>query len=474
MARRSPSPTGGTTEPEPVFKGVPKFKKRKPVATWVPPTEHFDEQDGASCLPAVQKPNLKRRVLERSAQHVIKVKDLPHRDSGASVDRPSYSADYLSELKSSTPQTPSQLSLTEEAPTVTVDIASKFGEDALALSRDQYASPLQAHIPSEAEIREKKERRRRLAKEKDFISLNDDEGHDLQEDSNNEDEDPRTRSLIIPADEVDLKSKYGESRLVRDDEDIAEGFDDFVEDAGKVTLGRKAAKEQDKQRRKEMEEQIRAAQHGYGYGAGASESEDDEDDEADEEEVKRNVAYEAAQTQKGTYVIGGGVRKDHGNKEDRERRRLELPKTKPVPEFKVVVGRLAEMARLKEHDVEEKRNRLQRLGKEKEEIEKEEIRVKDLLREAGERFEKLRMEATTVNGDLASGAADQVTNGDSRTSAMDTFRAVGLSDTPGPVPAPDSSDDDAPGGLGSLNAPRGLGSSSGMAQMRKDDDDDWY
>ena len=94
-------------------------------------------------------------------------------------------------------------------------------------------------IPTDAEIREKKERRARLAKEQDFISLDNDGGNTVIEDVDDELNDEK---ILLPYAQRASSSKE-ETRLVRDNEDIAEGFDELVSD-GRVALGKKVEREQ--------------------------------------------------------------------------------------------------------------------------------------------------------------------------------------------------------------------------------------
>jgi len=251
------------------------------------------------------------------------------------------------------------------------------------------------HIPSAAEIQEKKERRRRLAKEHDYISLNDDNNTTTEDAPLSDDEFAPRHTLIIPADELKPSKYETDTRLVRDDEDIFEDFEQFTEDSGKVALSRRGIREQEKLRRKELADQIKAAQHGYGYGAGVSDDDDDEDekgDEIDQEEVARIAAYEAAQTRAGTYSTGSSLQRERA-REEKARRRFEVqPKIRQIPELKAVVGRFWEMVRAKEAEVEASKRRLEKVARERVEMGEEEVRIKALLKEAGERYEKLRQE----------------------------------------------------------------------------------
>jgi hypothetical protein len=223
--------------------------------TELPSAGRNEGDDGAILTP--KKPVLAQRALENNAfRKSTTTSRLPTRPFGDDDDRPNYSKEYLDELQSSTPNTPQNLSalhITDDDP---MDLDPSELEGALIVNEDEFQNNTVPEILSETQIREKKERRARLAREQDFISLNDDDNR------------PR--------------SKKDETRLVREDEDLGEGFDEFVEDGG-LSLGKKAAKEARRRQRKEMEEMILHAE-------GSSE---------DESEVERMAAFEAAQTRAG-------------------------------------------------------------------------------------------------------------------------------------------------------------------------------
>ena len=82
-----------------------------------------------------------------------------------------------------------------------------------------------SHILTEAEIRERKERRVRLAGESkaaDFISLDDSD--------NSENEYLQSNRVTVRIDTD--KPRKSESRLIAEDEDLGEGYDEFVSDGG--------------------------------------------------------------------------------------------------------------------------------------------------------------------------------------------------------------------------------------------------
>lgn len=326
-----------------------------------------DDPDDSSTLVTPKRSTLSRVAIQRNAE---KRSDVPFRVSlESNSDRPSYSKDYLDELKQSTPITPRDVASpsttdTEDtgAPTLrTLNVASKFGAD---LSR--YQPP--TAIPSDAEIQEKKARRARLAKENDFISL-----EDQADDEDDEDEavtrDEQGRLILRP------KEKYPETRLVHDDEDMLEGFDDYTTD-GKITFGRKAQKAEDQRRRAEMASMIADAE--------GQDAESDQDDE-DESEAERNAAFEVAQTRHGTYATR--------EQQDADTLRPQTPpRVAPLPTLDAVVERLRKRLEEMETACMVKSNEMQSLVREKTQIGEEEVRVQAALKETGEKYQKLKEE----------------------------------------------------------------------------------
>ncbi|KNG83660.1 hypothetical protein ANOM_007332 [Aspergillus nomiae NRRL 13137] len=320
------------------------------------------EQESEVVLPKRQ--GLGRRALENSALQ----RSLTPSGSGSQLplrvgpeqDRPSYNNEYLKELRNSTPSTPKNT--TDDDQEKTIDVAAKFGEVM------KVTAP--AAIPSEAEIREKKERRARLAKEqqygisteKDFISLND-TMEDEEWDSRNAKEDLR------------------DTRLIRDDEDFAEGFDEFVED-GRITLGRKAERERVKKQREEMRELIEDAE-------GVS----DEDDS----DLEEKAAYEAAQTK---AAMG------HGGKDYTDRPKTP-PKMTSLPRLSTCLDRLRTTLAVMEKSKTQMIDRMEELRKEKADIAVREVEIQALIKEAGDNYEKLKQEAGRTPGSDEDSAAER-------------------------------------------------------------------
>lgn len=341
----------------------PALNKTKRPSSRVSLASDGDGDESTTFIP--KKSNLSRIAAERNAERIAAKRD------DTDNARPSYNKDYLEELKSSTPSKPKDLDDSSKA----LDVAAKFGPPATL--QNTHSS-----IPSEAEIREKKERRKRLAKENEFIALND--GEEAAEDEDEDDNEFKPRDITART-----KEKYAETRLVHDDEDFAEGFEDFTED-GKISLGKKAEREQEKKRRKEMQETIQEAEGG------------DSDQSGNDSEAERNEAYERAQTKAGTYSSRDVT-------QDRAQRPKTPPKITPLPELGKILerlrGNLAEMEMAKG----QKEQRLRELKEEKQDSYERGIWIQNQLKEAGERFEELRAEAAvhSTNG----GDAPQKTDG---------------------------------------------------------------
>lgn len=322
-----------------------------------------EEDDQSVSVFTPKKSNLSRQAIEKNALRksfgASLASDLvPLRQS---EDRPSYSAEYLSELKSSTPSTPKDLKPDTEQ-SQAIDLAAKFGSDLSVYEN--------LAIPTDAEIREKKERRARLAKEEEYIELH---GSDESDDDSNE-------ITIRP------RKDHAEARLIHEDEDIAEGFDDYVED-GRIALGRKAEREQKRKLKSEMETLINEAE-------GGSSS-----DETDDSEVERRQAYEAAQTRAG---MDGLQKQENSNHPQRPRT---PPKITPLPTLNGCLEKLRANLSKMQYEKMQRAKKLEEVRREKLEMAEREVEIQRLLKEAGENYERLRGQ---IGGELAAATNGQI------------------------------------------------------------------
>lgn len=330
----------------------PKQKSKLRISFNPDETTMVEDSIGPSEVITPKKPRSKKKVQEKSGlRHPWtpsgSSENLPLR-VGQEADRPTYSQDYLKELRDSTPSTPKHagsMHTSEDEGERSLDIAAKFG--GVVSVSNQLG---QSAIPSEAEIREKKERRARLAQEQDYISLDADESGEIS---------------LLP------KKEQQDTRLVRDDEDFAEGFDEFVED-GKISLGKKAEKEQRRRQRAEMKELI-------------NEAEDSSDE--DESDAERRAAYENAQTRAAM----------DGLSKHRAKYLPSRPKTPPkitsLPRLASNLERLRLSLNTMEQSKSQMVRRMEELRKEKVDIATRETEIQKLLKEAGENYTKLRAEA---------------------------------------------------------------------------------
>lgn len=328
-------------------------------------TSMADDDDHESEVVIPKRHGLGRKAMERSAAQrnlaPSNISDrLPSR-LNRDQDRPSYSSEYLKELRDSTPSTPKPSS--DDGRDRAIDVAAKFGE-VMTVSGPSI-------IPSESEIREKKARRARLALEQkakgdDYISLSDNAIDEYDWDA------------------VGRGEKHEETRLVRDDEDFAEGFDEYVED-GKISLGWKAEVEQKRKEREAMRDLINDAE-------GISDEE--------ESDLEEKAAYEATQTK---AAMGNGK----SNGIDRPRT---PPKISSLPRLANSLQRLRTSLAAMETSKTQMISRMEELRQEKADIAVREVEIQSLIKESGENYERLKKEAgieASADADVSAGALEK-------------------------------------------------------------------
>ncbi|KAF2771802.1 hypothetical protein EJ03DRAFT_380982 [Teratosphaeria nubilosa] len=336
-----------------------------------------DHEEAGSGVVTPKRSNVSRVAVQRNASQrsSLLASTLPTRRADDEEDRLAYTAASLQELKDSTPSTP-QATIDQDAGmqlvsqgTQELDLSSKFGS---SLSRYQQPSA----IPSAAEIAEKKARRARMAKEQaaeEYISLDpDDPGLDNEdEDDPNVMRDENGKLVLKPKDKYNM----AESRLVHEDEDIMENFEDFTED-GKMHLGRKAEAEAARQRRADMAAQIAQA-----------EGDVSDSDASDASEKERNAAFEAAQTRHGTYAANGTSEDPYAHL-----RPNTPPKITPLPTIDSVIERLRRQLSEMQSGRLQKLKVMEELQREKIRLGEEEIRIQKALKETAEKFQEMRRE----------------------------------------------------------------------------------
>lgn len=388
----------GDDDGDSILLGEPVFTPKKPISGLV---------QTASENSAIKKGMARNNLLPGLNRLAMRSADSGGVGADDDEGRPRYSKEYLSELQNSTPNTPQNIrsmhTTTSEDDEMSLDPSELEGA-MIVDTGSSGAAAAAAEIPqtavlSAAEIREKKERRARLAKQQsaagdDFISLSDDGGDDSTT--------RRTAGesyLTVLSRQSHLssssssKNKKKESRLVAEDEDLGEGFDSFVEDAGGLSLSRKAEREARKKQRAAMASMIQTAE-------GANDDEDGSD--SDDSEAERRAAYEKAQTRAG---MDGLKRKDTATTTTSNgSAQLPPPKITPLPDLSVLVADFkAKMAR-KEAELQRMRARIDELRAERDGVLAREPEVQKLLDEAGERYKALTAPAGAEAGTVADDA----------------------------------------------------------------------
>ncbi|RYP45885.1 hypothetical protein DL768_007842 [Monosporascus sp. mg162] len=301
-----------------------------------------------------------------------------------------YSKEYLSELQNSTPNTPQNLSTADDE--MSLDPSELEGAMVVDSGTGQEVAPLpgaphRTEILTEAQIQEKKERRVRLAKAQgndDFISLSDDDNGDQRRAG-----DSYLAVLSRRSDDHGPAPRSEATRLVREDEDLGEGFDAFVEDGG-LSLGAKAEREARREQRAQMASLIEAAE-------GASV----EDEISDDSEAERRAAYEAAQTRKGMDGLKAAKRTLDGNAREGV---VPVPhRIAPLPDLSVLLDEFRGRVQRRKDEVARARARIAELRAERDGIARREPEVQRLLDEAGERYRALVMPGSTGSGSAGGG-----------------------------------------------------------------------
>lgn len=321
-------------------------KKRKPASRLSFGVRADDEEDGADAGgPDVA--TAKKKSEGSGLKKVISLKDLAMR-SREDDDRPRYSKEYLDELQSSTPNTPRPPSHSDVPPEAEDEMSLDASElEGAVIVEDPSSAPAAPsstsapRILTASEIQEKKDRRARRAHE-DFISLSDED-----------EEDASAR-----------RKKKDDGRLARDDENIYEGFEEFVED-GDVALGRRAEREARRRKRAEMASLI-------------AEAEGNSDEESDESEAERRAAFEAAQSRAGMDGLKRPTR-DPGEPAPK-------PRLTPLPTMAECLRSLQETLAAKKAELEARSRKVAELRVEREEIRNREAEVQRLVDEAGEKY----------------------------------------------------------------------------------------
>ena len=199
---------------------------------------------------------------------------------------------------------------------------------------------------------------------------------------------------------------------MRDDEDIAEGFDDFVED-GRIALGRKAEREQRRKQKADIRNLIDEAEGGSS------------DDQSDDSEAERNAAYEAAQTRAG---MDGLVKSTNSERAQRARTPAKIP---PLPTLGGCLEKLKAKAAKMEYERLTKERALELVRRELEDVRVREEELQGLLNEAGEKYREAREEMELgvngvgkIEGEMTATGSGSMRNGVVKSEGGDTRNGV--------------------------------------------------
>lgn len=352
--------------------GAQKQKKKPKSRLSFGLASNEEEIDTATLESSMKKSTLGQRVVENNAvKRGMAMRGFPTRSLDDDDDRPRYSREYLDELQSSTPTTPRDSgSLPTDGDQMELD-ASEL-EGAMIVGSPAAPTPHTSKIQvlTDAEIQERKERRARLAQEQDFLSVEDDN--------------------------YDVRTKKKEdTRLTADEDQMGEGFDDFVEDGG-VSLGKRAEKQRRKQDRSKMAELINAAE---GHSS----------DSSSDSEAERRIAYETAQTRSGM----DGLKRP---RRDPAKELLQIPpKITPLPSLAECIARLQTTLGGMEAQIQLKSAAVEQMRSEKQGIAAREKEVQALLDETGRKYqEAMGNTADSAQGGLSARMAmgDGVLAGD--------------------------------------------------------------
>lgn len=332
--------------------------------------KHEDDDETATLEMSIKQSTLGQRAVENSAlKRGLAMRGFPTRTFENEDERPRYSKEYLDELQSSTPTTPiDTASILTDPDEMELDPSELEG--AMVVDSPAVAVPApKIQVLTDAEIQERKERRARLAQEQDFLSVEDN------------DRDQRTTK------------KKDDTRLVQDEDQMGEGFDEFVEDGG-VSLGKRAEKQRRKQDRQKMAELINAAE---GHSS----------DSSSDSDAERRIAYEAAQTRAGM----DGLKRP---RRDLAKEHLEIPlKITPLPGLAECIARLQTTLRGMEAQIQLKSAEVEQMRSEKQGIATREKEVQALLDETGKKYqEAMKKSATGPDSGATAGLLDASFAGD--------------------------------------------------------------
>lgn len=210
-----------------------------------------------------------------------------------------------------------------------------------------------------------------------------------------------------------------DTRLVPDDEDIAEGFDEFVEDTGHVALSRKARREQTAKEREAIRSMI---DHAEGGSDDRSADDSDSGSGSDDSDYDRHREYESAQTHRG--MDGLSAHAAHTRQANRPRQPRE---TTAIPKLSVGLARLRDMVSQLEFERARIEKRRADIARERLDIKESQAHIQTSLEEAGKELERVTREhLAAVTGANGASASPSASNGQTQPAASTATEERGL------------------------------------------------
>ncbi|KAG5653109.1 hypothetical protein H0H81_002256 [Sphagnurus paluster] len=299
-----------------------KRAKPKPVLSF----GGTEEEEGGGEVFQVKKSNLSRKLA--LGTHPASV---PLNLEQATISRPTYDQAYLNELKASTPSSrPPPVGEYDADITMDVDQVASMDVDGADLITE-------AVIPSESSIKVARERRKRIQKtgvsgEEDYISL----------------------SLVRQSDEP--QGPHPESRLVREEDELGEGDDEFAEYTSaqeRIALGKKSRKLEASKRRDAMKEMIADAQ----------------------EEDEEMAEWEEKQLRRGGHAMSQATMP----KPKEVYKPAPIPAAAPIPTLDPAMARLSEQLNLLTLSHAKNTTAIDSLAKERAEIDDREKEMREMV-----------------------------------------------------------------------------------------------
>ncbi|EIN12920.1 hypothetical protein PUNSTDRAFT_97886 [Punctularia strigosozonata HHB-11173 SS5] len=294
------------------------------------PDEDVSEGDGD--VFQVKKSNLSRKLTLGKASSPLPA-SLDQANISAQSTGPVYDAAYLSQLKASTPTTRPRLA-TEESTDVSMDVDDASGQ---RVSEMDFIDNAGAAIPSESTIVAAKQKRDRLRKgpEEDFISL------------------------TVSKYDSGPPGPHPGSRLMREEDEIGEGDDEFAEYTSaqeRIALGKKSRKKEASKRKEEIRELIADA-----------EEEDEETIEWEQEQLRRGGHL-------GVETTEGTVRQTY--------KPAPIPAVTPIPSLGPSIQRLTQSLTSLTTSHADSSTSMRKLADEREQLETRETELREMIREA--------------------------------------------------------------------------------------------